>query len=127
MNVPPVRAVFPLFVTFTGNAVEVVSVNQLPKFSELGDTVATKVAAEPVPLSGTGEPVTATLAAIVRVPANDPEVVGAKTTLIVHVEAAFNVPPHVPPAVPIGRENGAVAEIVMPVRLAVPTLCNTSC
>jgi len=127
VNVPPARAVFPLFVTLTGNVVEVVSVNQFPKFSELGDTVATKVAAVPVPLSATGEPVTVTLAAIVSVPANDPEVLGAKTTLMVHVEAAFNVPPHVPPAVPIGRENGAVAEIVIPVRLAVPTLCNTSC
>ena len=86
MNVPPARAVFPLFVTLTGNVVEVVSVNQFPKFSELGDTVATKVAAVPVPLSATGEPVTVTLAAIVSVPANDPEAVAA----IREAERIFN-------------------------------------
>jgi hypothetical protein len=127
VNVPPARAAFPVLVTVSGNGAEVVSVNQLPKFSEVGDTVAVRVTVEAVPLSETGDPVTVTLAAMVSVPENEPVVVGANTTLIVHVDAAFNVPLHVPPAVPAGREKGAVAVIAMPVRVAVPTLRRTSC
>ena len=127
VNVPPARAAFPVLVTVSGNGAEVVKVNQLPKLSAVGDTVAVRVTAEPVPLSETGDPVTIALAAIVSVPENEVAVVGAKTTLIVHVEAAFNVPPQVPPAVPAGRENGAVGVITIPVRGAVPTLCRTSC
>ena len=55
------------------------------------DTVA---GAMPVPESGTGEPVTGTLAAIVNVAGTAPVAVGENTTLIVHVETAAKVAPH---------------------------------
>ena len=58
----------------------------------------------PVPLSVTGEPVTATLALIVRLPFTRPVAVGENTTLIVQVLLAASVVPHVPPAAPAGRE-----------------------
>lgn len=127
VNVAPVNPVLPVLVTVTSIGAEVDPVNQLPEASDAGDTLAVNAAAELVPVNETGEPVTVTLAAMLSVPVNDPAAVGANTTLIVQVDAAFNVPPHVPPAVPVGRENGAVAVIAIPVRLAVPTLCSTSC
>jgi len=126
-NVPPAKAMLPVFVTVSVSGAEVVAVNQFPKLSVPGETLAVRVTADPVPLSETGEPETVTLAAIESVPVKEPAVIGENTTLIVQVEAAFNVMPQVPPAVPAGRANGAVAVIVMPVRLAVPTLCSTSC
>jgi hypothetical protein len=127
VNVPPASAVFPVLVTVSVSGAEVVVVNQLPKLSVAGDTLADCVIAAPVPLKETADPVTLTLALIVSVPAKGPAAVGVNTTLIVQVDAAFNVVPHVPPAVPAGLENGAVAVIVMPLRLAVPTLCTMSC
>ena len=127
VNVPPANAVFPVLVTVSSIGADVAPVNQLPKARDAGDTLTVNVAAEPVPLSDTGEPLTVTFAVMVSVPANDPAAVGANTTLIVQVEAAFKVAPHVPPAIPAGRENGGVGVIVMPLRLAVPTLCKTSC
>jgi hypothetical protein len=127
VNVPPASAVFPVLVTVSVSGTELVAVNQLPKLSAAGDTLADCVTAAPVPLSETGDPVTLTLAVIVSVPAKEPAAVGVNTTLIVQVDAAFNVVPHVPPVVPASLENGAVAVIVIPVRLAVPTLCSTSC
>ena len=127
VNVPPASATFPVLLTVSVSGAEVVAVNQLPKLSAPGDTPADCVVAAPVPLSETGDPVTLTLAVIVSVPVKGPAAVGVKTTLIVQVDAAFKVPPHVPPAAPAGLEKGAVAVIVMPVRLAVPTLCSTTC
>jgi hypothetical protein len=127
LNVPPARAVLPVLVIVSVSGAEVVPVTQFPKLSVPGDTLAVLVDAEPVPLSETGEPVTVTLAATLSAPVNGPATVGEKTTLMVQVVAAANVAPQVPPAVPAGRENGAAVAIVIPVRLAVPTLCNTSC
>jgi hypothetical protein len=95
------------------------------------DTVAR--AATTVPESDTGEPVTGTLAAIVTVPAAAPRAVavtGAKTTLIVQLAPAANEKPavvlQVPPADPVGRENGAVTVMLTPVSAAPPVLLNVS-
>ena len=114
MKAPPAAAVFVSVTTCVpvtwpdGNVI----------VSGLGaiDTVAR--AATTLPESGTGEPTTGTFAAIVTDPAAAPTAVavtGASTTLIVHEAPAVSVVPQVPPAEPVGRENGAVTVTVIPV------------
>ena len=122
MKVPPARATLPVLVTVKVCCVLVVPVAQLPKASELGVTLKVRVAATPDPLSETGEPATATLAAKVAVPLADPVAVGVKTTLTVQLAPAAKVAAHVPPAVPPGRENGAVIATAIPVAVAPPEL-----
>src|SRR5579863_5792602 len=86
-----------------------------------------RIAVTLLPVRVTGEPVTATLAAIVRVPLVVPAVAGAaKTTLMVQVAAAASVVVQVPPPPPPGRENLVVNVRPMPVPAAVPVLCNVS-
>ena len=78
--------------------------------------------ATPVPVSVTGEPVTATLPVIVTVPFAAPVAVGENTTLIVQLPPAPSVAVQLPPE----RVNGAVTATVTPVRAAVPVLCSVS-
>jgi hypothetical protein len=125
VNVPPAKPTLPVFVTVRVRALLVVPVAQLPNASGLGDTVAERVAARPVPVSETGEPTTGTLPVMVTVLVGaGPAAVGENTMPIVHVAPAANVPPHVPPAVPVGLENGAVTVTVIPVRAPPPVLCS---
>lgn len=83
----------------------------------------------PVPLSETGDPVTATLAPIVNAPLTGPVAVGLNTTLIVQLEVAAKVVRQVPPAAPAGREYcgeeklGAIAVKVEPPVLFSVTVC----
>jgi hypothetical protein len=80
-----------------------------------------------LPVRVTGEPETATLAVMVRLPLVVPVVAGAvNTTLIVQVAAAASVAPQVPPPPPPGREKLVVNVRAMPVAPAVPVLCNVS-
>jgi hypothetical protein len=65
VKVPPVSVVVPVFVTVNVRELLVTPVALLPKASVLGDTVAFG-GAMPVPVSVTGEPVTAGLALIVN-------------------------------------------------------------
>jgi len=97
-------------------------VGQLPKDSELGVTEKVRVAAAPVPLSETGEPPTATLAAKVAVPVAAPTAVGVNTTLTVQLAPAAKVAVQVPPAAPVGLENRAVIVTPIPVAGAPPEL-----
>jgi hypothetical protein len=74
----------------------------------------------PVPLSATGEPVTALLAVIVTDPVAGPEIVGANCTTIVQEAPAANVARQVPPGIPAGRENpeAGIPAREMPVKAA---------
>jgi len=74
-----------------------------PKACDVGVSVAAGAPATPVPVRATGDPVTATFAAIVAVPATAPSAVGENATLIVQVLFGGKALPHVPPAVPAGR------------------------
>ena len=86
-------------------------------------SVALTTGATPVPFSVTGEPVTATLAAMVAVPGFAPGgATGEKTTGIVQVAPALRVAPQVPP----DREYGPVNVTAMPVNVAVPVLFRVS-
>ncbi len=58
----------------------------------------------PVPLRAIGEPLMATLPPTVSVAFTNPLAVGENTTLMVQVAPAARFGPHVPPAVPGGRE-----------------------
>src|ERR1700686_5285674 len=80
----------------------------------VGVRVAAITWATPVPLKATGELVTVKppLVVIVTVPVDATSAVGEYTMLIVHVAPLFSVAPQVPPAPPVGRENGAVTAIV---------------
>src|SRR6516165_4710426 len=90
-----------------------------------GVSEAAITGATPVPVSPTGEPVTATLARIVRVPVTVPRAVGVNTTLMVQVAPFARVAVQVPPAVPAGREKTAFEKVSeMPVPGAVPVLCS---
>ena len=69
------------------------------------DMVARVATPVPVRLTGVGvtvAPVYATVSVLVKAVA----VVGANTTLMVHVALTARVAPQVPPAAPPGRENG---------------------
>ena len=66
---------------------------------EVGVSVAARTSATPVPLSATGEPVTATLAKMLSVPDTAPVAVGVNTTLMVQVAPAARVAVQVPPDV----------------------------
>src|ERR1700674_2797001 len=81
--------------------------------------------ATPVPERATGEPATGTFAVIVTVPAAGPKAVGENTTLIVQVLPATKLTPQVPPAAALA--NGAVTVMLIPVSVALPVLCSTSC
>jgi hypothetical protein len=74
-----------------------------------------------VPVSVTGDPATAALAVMVAVPEDELAEVGVNTMLMVQLRFAFRVPPQVPgpPCAPVARENGAVTEMLIPVRLVV--------
>src|SRR3981189_3857986 len=74
-----------------------------PKACDVGVSVAAGAPATPVPVRATGDPVTATFAAIVAVPATAPSAVGENATLIVQVLFGGKALPHVPPAVPARR------------------------
>jgi len=63
-----------------------------------GVKLALTVAATPVPLRATGEPLTVTLAVMVTVPVFAPAVVGENVTVIVQLAPAAKVVPQVPPA-----------------------------
>jgi hypothetical protein len=77
----------------------------------------------PLPLSGTGEFATGTLAVTVRLPLAAPAAFGENTTLIVHELSGARVPVQVPPAAPPGRvKRGDEKARVMPVRLDPPEL-----
>jgi hypothetical protein len=123
VKVPPARAELPVLVTVTVRALLVVPVAQFPNASGFGVTVARCVAATPVPLSETGEPVTVTFPAMVAVPVTVPGgAVAVNVTVMVQVAPAARVVPQVPPAL----ENGDVTATVMPVRLAPPVLESVS-
>jgi hypothetical protein len=126
VNVPPASAWLPVLVTVNVSALLVVPVAQLPNAKGLGDTLAVKVAAIPVPLNVTGEPFTVALPVMVAVPFTAPGAVGVNTMSIVHVAPAARVAAHVPPAAPAGRENGAVTTTAVPVKFDPPVLCNVS-
>ena len=112
----------PVLVTVTVFAALATPVGQTPNASGLGLTVAVCVAAMPVPVRETGEPVTATLPVIVTVPVEATAVVGEKTTLMVQVEPTAKVAAQLPPARPVGLANGAVTTTEMPVAPAPPVL-----
>lgn len=76
----------------------------------------------PVPLRETGEPLTATLAVMVTLPATGPGAAGENTMLIVQLPPAVNVVPQEPPE----RANGAVTETEIPVAVAPPLLYRVS-
>ena len=122
MKVPPASAELPVLVTVRVFAALLLPVGQTPKASVVGVTVAVCVAARPVPVRATGEPVTATLPVIVTVPVEATAEVGENTTLMVQVELAGKAGLQVPPAAPVGLENGAVTTTVMPVAVAPPAL-----
>lgn len=88
-----------------------------------GVSVAETTAATPLPVSETGEPVTATLAFIATwPPTTRPSVVGLNTMLNVQVAPAARVAPQVPPGTPAGRAKGPVNIKPIPVAAAVPVL-----
>jgi hypothetical protein len=89
-------------------------------FHVAGARLALVTAATPVPLNVTGDPVTATLAAIESVPLAAPGgATGENVTVIVQVLPAARVAPHVPPA----RANLADEDVItIPVRFAPPVL-----
>lgn len=124
VNEPPAKAELPVLVTVRVSALLVVPVAQFPKASGLGETLAERVAAVPVPLSETGELVTVAFPVMVTVPVAAPIVVGVNTTLIVHVAPAANVVPQVPPAVALAK--GEVTATVKPVKVAPPLLLTVS-
>jgi hypothetical protein len=119
VNVPPARGELPVFVTSRARTLLAVPIAQMPNASGLGDTLAVRVAAAPVPLSETGDPGMATLEVIETVPAYDVTAVGVNTMLIVQVVPAAAVAPQVPPDL----ENGPVMVRVIPLRPRVPVLC----
>ena len=81
----------------------------------------------PLPVSATGEPVTATFALMRAVPCTVPVPVAVNTMLIVQLvdvaggTGAANVVPHVP-GFPAGTENGAVTKVPLMLSAAVPVL-----
>ena len=104
--VMPVRGTLPVLVsvnTWTGPSTTPRAA--FPKACDVGVSVAAGAPATPVPVRATGEPVTATLAAMIAVPAGvtAPSAVGENATLIVQVLFGGKALPHVPPAVPAGR------------------------
>src|ERR1700726_4075410 len=129
----PVRFTLPLLVSVKTWAGQPVPVHPV-----LGTVVAVHVAgvrpaattgATPVPVSATGEPLTATLAAMVAVPVFAPVEVGENTMLIVQLTPAASVAVQVPPAPPVGRENcvpgppvSVATTTLIPVAPAVPVL-----
>jgi hypothetical protein len=116
---PPVKATLPVLVTVRVRALLVVPTAQLPKANGFGVTVAVRIAAVPVPVSVTGEPVTGTLAVMVSVPLYDCTAVGANVTLMVQVAPAAKVAPQFPP---VREKPAGKAPRVMPVRVAPPVL-----
>jgi len=111
---PPIPFVTATPVTVTGEVVEVLVrvtapvpvivpvANVIVKGLGVIDTVP---GVTPVPLRAIGEPLMATLPPTVSVAfTNPPGAVGENTTLMVQVAPAARVAPHVPPAVPVGRE-----------------------
>lgn len=68
VNAPPARATLPVLVTVTNLTLLVVPLSQLPKASEVGETVTVRAGTAPVPVRATGEPFTGTLDEIVAVP-----------------------------------------------------------
>ena len=112
---PPIPFVTATPVTVTGEVVEVLVRVTVPvPFRGLGPAASvivkglgvidTAPGGTPVPLRAIGEPVMATLAPTVSVAFTNPLAVGENTTLMVQVAPAARVAPHVPPAVPAGRE-----------------------
>src|SRR5271169_2111423 len=90
-------------------------------FHVTGVRVAASTGVTPVPLSATGEPVTATLAKMVSVPDAAPVAVGVNTTLMVQVAPVARVVVQVPP----DREKTVDEKArVIPVPAAVPVLCS---
>jgi hypothetical protein len=117
VKVPPVNPMLPVLVTVNVRAALVVPIAWFPNANEVGVTVAVRTAAMPVPLSETGEPNTATtvtplLPVMASVPLAEPVAVGVKITPTVQGLPAFApdgiLPPQVPPAAPVARENGPV-------------------
>src|SRR5450631_1096920 len=93
---------------------------------DVGVRVAVNTGAAPVPLRVTGEPATGKLPLMLAVPVAGPLAVGWNTTLIWQVPPAGSVGGAVgqlPPAAPVGRENGPVKTTTIPVRATLPVLC----
>jgi hypothetical protein len=118
----PVRFAVPVLLSVSVFAALVEPSTTVPKARGPPVTAATARGGTPVPVSATGEPVTAAAAVIVTDPVDEVCVVGEKTMLMVQVLVAASVAVQVPPAATAGRENGAVTTIVTPVRLAPPVL-----
>lgn len=93
----------------------------LPKASGLGDTVAAWKT--PVPVSETGEPVTAELPLIVTVPFSAPPgETGVNCTRMVQVRPAVKAPPQAVPPPAAGLEYGPVKTMLLMVKDVVPPL-----
>jgi len=118
--VRPVKAVALLFVSVKVWNGLVDPMPMPPNASEVGETLTPPpVVAAAVPVSVTGEPVTATLPVIASEPVTVPVcVVGANTTLIVQVPGAARVAPQLPPAVALA--NGPVKARALKVNVPVP-------
>jgi hypothetical protein len=115
-----------VFVTVRLSAELAIPVGQVPKANGLGVTEAVRITGMPVPLNETGDPFTAAVAVMARLPPYACTAVGLNTTLMVQVEFAANVNVvvvlQVPPAPPAGRENPAgKAPMVMPVAVVTPS------
>jgi hypothetical protein len=118
----PVSGTLPVFVrvkTWVGAPNTPTPRVAFPKLCEVGVRVAVIVAAIPVPLNDTGEPVTATLPVMASVPVAAPGVVGLKTTRMVQLAPPARVVPH---ESPVPRENGPVNVAVRPVKATPPEL-----
>src|SRR5215469_7918618 len=122
----PVRLAFPVLCSVRVMDALVLNSGTFPNAN--GPPVTLPIAVTPVPVSDTGDPVTPALAVIVTVPVFPPVLVGEKVTVIVQVEFAANVAPHVPPA--CANWFGVVGLLVvatttlMPVAAPVPVLCS---
>lgn len=123
VNAPPAKAPDPVFVTVRVKAALVAPTVVFGNASDVGLTLAVKVAAAPVPVNCTGEPVMGALPVRVSDPLSGPEAVGVKTTPMVQFAPAARVVVQVPAAAPAARAYMVVEKPrVRPVRLAPPEL-----
>src|SRR5215472_8030251 len=91
-------------------------------------TAGARATVTPLPLRVTGEPLTGTLAVMVKLPVTEPSAVGENTTFIVQFAPAARVAPQL--GAPAGNGPTALLEkrgdekaSAIPVAVAVPVLC----
>jgi hypothetical protein len=129
--VTPVSVTFPVLVNVKIDVGPLVVAPRavFGKVPGLGDQAPFGAAATEVPVSVTGEPaIVPELELTATLPVEVPAVPGGalNTTLIVQLVPPASVVLHVPPAVPVGRENGPVNVVPMLFTGRLPVLFSVS-